>query len=160
MSPSETTDKKNSTEKDASSKVPETPPPIVASSEMISSDSGYRPESRGRFTMLITYFALAVGIAAMIVFGGRWLYHKVKHTNSVKPVAAGNNVPSANTSTNSAQSQTSTQSSSTSSSSTSIQDSNTGTTLPNSGPGDVVAIFVGTSILVGGLHYVVGLRRG
>lgn len=34
-----------------------------------------------------------------------------------------------------------------------------GKTLPNNGPGDVIALFAGSSLVAAGLHYIIRLRR-
>ncbi|MBX4190828.1 hypothetical protein KW794_01950, partial [Candidatus Saccharibacteria bacterium] len=44
-------------------------------------------------------------------------------------------------------------------SSSSSPSSNSGKSLPNNGPGNVIAIFAGSTLAAAGLHYIISLRR-
>lgn len=117
-----------------------------------------------RWLMLVFYFVLALAVAVLVVIGGRFIYHKVHKTNTVAPAG---NVPSNTTAPSTApqapnppanQNQTNTNQG-TSSSPSSGQTAQTPSQLPNNGPGDVVALFLGTALIVGGLHFIYQLRR-
>lgn len=108
-----------------------------------------------RWPVLIMYFGLALAVAVLVVFGGRWVYKQITGNESkptppsptgqgAPPTPAPTPAPAAPTPSVS-QNQT-------------AQPTPSGQ-LPNNGPGEVAAIFVGTAIIVGGLHYLIGLRR-
>ena len=125
---------------------------------------------------------LAIILIILIVLLARWIYHKA-HDNS-QPAPATSQKSPASSSNNSTQSGTqsannsgsgssssssngsSSNSSSSSSSSTSSGSSASGlhpssnpSQVSNTGPGNVAAIFVGTSLAVAGLHYLISVRR-
>lgn len=103
----------------------------------------YERLPRGRL-ILAAYALVALIIAILIVFGVRAIYRH-NHNPTVKTVPANTKqLPSApspsaenNKNKNSAESQS----------------------LPNSGPGQVVGLFVGVSLVSTGLHYVYELRN-
>lgn len=90
-----------------------------------------------------------VGIVVGLVFGARSIYHHTHHpsqpagNNTIKKVysqnnqTAGNNRPGGNSS----------------SAATSAGQ------VPNTGPGNVVALFVGASAAAAGLHYAISNRK-
>lgn len=135
---------------------PVAPPPIVT--------QVHRREGR-RWTILATYLIVALLVAAGVVFGGRWIYHKVHKSNNAQPApASGGKVPQAPTSTNKqsgASSSTNKPSTSSGQSSSSQPPTSTpqGGQITNTGPGDVIAIFVASSLAAAALHYIISLRR-
>lgn len=124
----------------------------------------------GLVTLLLT-----IGVVFALFFGGRWAYRKITHKNTSQPVA----VPKT-TSPSSSNSSSSSQSSSSSGSvsapatppspapsssqtpppapstpkpaQTATTPANTGT-IPNTGPGDVLSIFLVVSAAGAALHY-------
>lgn len=101
-----------------------------------------------RWPVILMYSVLAFLVALLVVFAGRWIYRKTTHqpAQTTKPETSDSNklpaAPPANSNSGTTQSTTP----------TTIQ-------LPNNGPGDVVAIFVGTALVVGGLHFLYNLRK-
>lgn len=134
-----------------------TPPPATPAMPPVSPPEFHEHQGR-RWPVILIYTSLAFLVAVAIVFAGRWIYRKTTHqaTKTTKPETSdsnklpatpptGNQQPSSGSVTNNpapgaGQSQTTSQ-------------------LPNNGPGDVVAIFVGTSILIGGAHFIYNLRK-
>lgn len=112
---------------------------------------------------LIIYSVLAIAVAILVVFGGRWVYHKVHNSNKPTPAPAGNNSPAA-PSDNQPTNQNTQNTPNNPNSNASSQPSSTSqpaqnTALPNTGPGDVVAIFAAVTIAAAGLHYIYVLRK-
>jgi cytoskeletal protein RodZ len=117
-------------------------------------------------TWLRTLVSILVGLIliVLIVLLARWIYHKAHHSSvAVNPPTTAQNSP-ATSSSNTASGRPPASSSSgtpataspnNSASSSAAANSN----LPNSGPGDVAAIFAGTALAATGLHYIVSLRR-
>lgn len=105
-----------------------------------------------RWPVILVYTLLAFLVAVAVVFAGRWVYRKATHqttkTTSTNqgsvPVAPTANTPANNPPSGASSNQTPT---------------STNGQLPNNGPGDVIAIFIGTALAVGGLHYLYGLRK-
>ncbi len=112
-----------------------------------------------RWPVILMYTALAFLVAVAVVFAGRWAYRKATHptAKTTKPETSANNKLPAVPPTGNQQPS----SGGTPSSPTAGADQNQAATnqLPNNGPGDVVAIFIGTAVAVGGLHYIYGLRK-
>lgn len=107
---------------------------------------------------LVGYILAAFLVAIAVVWFGRWLYQKTTHKiPQPTPAANTNKVPAQPTNNPPANSTSS--GSSTNVSPGSGSNTATNSQLPNSGPGDVVAIFIGASVVVGGLHYIYSLRR-
>ncbi|HVX58935.1 MAG TPA: hypothetical protein VG964_04380 [Candidatus Saccharimonadales bacterium] len=106
---------------------------------------------------------VAIIVIVVLVFGGRWLHHKLQHkTNSQGATTAGQterpnfNNQSGAKSNGSSSSNKSDKSGSKSSSGTAAGPglkSGNNQQLANTGPGDVVAIFLATSFAVAMLHY-------
>ena len=132
-------------------------PPITV--EDIASIEEHRER---RWLMLIVYFLMALAVAILVVFGGRWLYRTVAHKNkpatttqqTSNPPAGGTpQQPTASPSTPTTPTPTPQQGT------PAPRPTTQASQLPNNGPGDVLAIFVGTALAVGGLHYILTLRR-
>ncbi len=120
---------------------PQAPPPL-----------DFEEHRERRWLMLLVYFLVALAVAVLVVLGGRWAYRSLTHKNKPAPVQpAGDQTPQPPASTP-------TPSPATPQPST-PQGSDQAAQLPNNGPGDVIALFIGVSIIVAGLHYIVSLRR-
>ena len=133
-------------------------------------------------TLLIT-----IGLAALLFFGGRWIYRTVVDNDDDNQETAQTEQGEEATETpEGTPSEQGTQSSGTSSTSTSTPNTSTpqqstagantsqpsgsttqtttstpvtGDGLPDTGPGDVVAIFTATAITAGAAHYAISTRR-
>jgi hypothetical protein len=145
--------------------VPETEPgPIVDGLQT-------QRHREARWLHLFLYIITALIFAFFFVLAGRWVYHKAHRSSSVNVTPASNHVPTPPGSKAPSSSTSNTQNSQPSGSSTAGTTNNPtspsttpaqppkSTPLPNSGPGDTVAIFIGTSLLIGGTHFIVSLYR-
>jgi len=130
-----------------------TPPPVVPP---ISPAEFHEHQGR-RWPAILMYLILALLVAALVVFAGRWIYRSATHQSSKTNKPASSN-QSRTPSLPPATSQTpATGAGSTQSQTTGQPAANS--QLPNNGPGDVVAIFIGTALAVGGLHFLYNLRK-
>ncbi|GEM_PF-529427 len=139
---------------------PTPPPPVVPAVPPISPHEFHEHEGR-RWPVILIYTVLAFLVALLVVFAGRWIYRKSTHHTS-KPITTQGNVPPAPTTSNQKQGQGTNPTSGAGqnqTTQTTPQTAANNTQLPNNGPGDVVAIFIGTALAVGGLHYIYSLRR-
>ncbi len=150
-------------------------PEVVSTETPIATPSvpDYQLHTERQWPALIIYTVLALAVAVLVVFGGRWIYHKVHHSNKPTPAPASNNLPpqpftaanppSSQSSSGSSSSPSSSSSNSASNSSSTVPSNNSqpakNTSLPNTGPGDVVAIFVTASLAAAGAHYIYNLRK-
>lgn len=116
-------------------------------------------EHEGRhWPVIVMYTGLAFLVALLVVFAGRWVYRKTTHqpAKTTKPEAAeSSKLPVATPSG----SQQPSSGGTTSSPAPGASQSQKPSQLPNNGPGDVVAIFVGAALVAGGLHFLYTLRR-
>jgi len=114
----------------------------------------------------LIYGAAALLVILVLIFGGRFVHHywDSHHHKNLTPANTKllptnpngtsqskpnpNVKPNSNSSSNSSNSTPSTSGSSTASGQ-----------IPNTGPGDVAAIFVASAIAAAGLHYVIRLRK-
>lgn len=152
-------------------------------SELPESQVEYGEESAAkRWITLLIYIVCALAVAVLVVLAGRWVYHKVHNTSGPNPapvapqgtnqgLSAPNNAKksqSGSSSGNSTPNNSNNKNSGSNSNSSSntnnpggktTQPSPSPSNLPNNGPGDVVALFVGSSLIAGGLHYMVSQRR-
>lgn len=112
---------------------------------------------------LVGYILAAFLVAIAVVWFGRWLYQKTTHkTTQPAPTANTSKVPDQPTNNTTAGQTTSgspTFTSSTNTNNNSTSNTSTNSQLPNSGPGDVIAIFIGASVVFGGIHYLFSLRH-
>lgn|SRR3989338_1682345 len=137
--------------------ITKTPEPIVEPTPPVTVEDIASLEERRerRWLMLIVYFLMALAVAILVVFGGRWAYRAITHND--KPATtnqpAGNNVPQQPSPTPSTPATPTPQPTTTPSQTTQT------TQLPNNGPGDIAAIFIGTTVIVGGLHFIYNLRK-
>jgi len=107
------------------------------------------PKQRGQSVLrVIIIVVIAVVLFVAIVLLARWVYHKSHH--KAQPAVA----TSQKTPASSSKQPTSGAQPASGNSSTTQPDS-----TPNTGPGNVVAIFVGSSLVAAGLHYIISVRR-
>lgn len=131
---------------------PETPPPIITQVR--------RREGR-QWTMLLIYMLIALIVAAGVVLGGRWIYNSVRDNEPAKETATTTErtvEPPAATAPNqsgAAPQAPSNQPSPTPTPSTARQ----GDELADTGPGEVIALFIAATVAASGLHYIISLRR-
>lgn len=155
MSPANEPDDKKEPEV-AEPELVETPePPIEPPPVTVEDITSLEERRERRWLMLIVYFLMALAVAILVVFGGRWAYRAITHKN--KPATtnqpAGNNVPQEPTTTPTTPiTPTPTAQPGTTTPSQTAQ-------LPNNGPGNIAAIFIGTALAVSALHYLYSLRR-
>ena len=121
-------------------------------------------------TWLRTLVAILVGLVlvVLIVLLARWIYHKSHHavvgtSNTSQQSAAKSSAKTASNAQPATNGSGTSQPTSSSSGSAATRPS-TNSTSPNSqitntGPGDVAAIFIGTSLAAASLHYIVSIRR-
>lgn len=124
------------------------PTPLPASMAVppILPDEFHQHETR-RWPAILMYTTLAFLVAALVVFTGRWIYRKTTHQTPKTITSEGVKLP--------AVPPTSSQPSTSIAPTTSV----TGGQLPNNGPGNVIAIFVGTTLAATGLHFIYNLRK-
>jgi hypothetical protein len=151
-----------------------------AASELPESQVEFREESPAkRWLTLLVYLVLALAVATLVVLAGRWVYHKVHNTSgpnpvAVKPQGSQNTLSSPNASKTPAPAPSS---SSTGNSAPVRPGSGPNPTpppasgksapapapspgaLPNNGPGDIMTLFVVSSFVAGGLHYMINSRK-
>lgn len=157
-------------------------------SELPESQVEYGEESAAkRWITLLIYIVCALAVAVLVVLAGRWVYHKVHNTSGPNPApvapqgtnqglsapnssnksqSSSGNSSSGSSASNNSNSESSGSSSASGSSNANnnsagkaAQPSPSPSNLPNNGPGDVAALFVGSSLIAGGLHYMVSQRR-
>jgi hypothetical protein len=125
------------------------PPPAVPPIPSAMEHEFYEHKGR-RWPTILAFVLLAFLVTLLVVFTGRWIYNKTTHKTSKTTAPETSNTsalpatPTPSTSTGGVTAQSTT--------STSSQ-------LPNNGPGDVAAIFVGTALAMGGLHFLYNLRK-
>jgi hypothetical protein len=160
-------------------------------SELPDSQIEYRDNDGGRrLVTLIIYIVLALVVATLVVFAGRWVYHKVSNNSGPAPTTVspqsinqGNKTttpspasktpsmastpppssyttpppsPTPNKSTSPSPSSSSTKKTA---GTTAPSTTPTPTSLPNNGPGEIIAIFIGTSFMAALLHFTTALFR-
>ena len=113
----------------------------------------YHERAPRRWPLLLGYIIAALIVAAIVVFGARAIYHHY-HKPAVKAVPVSVKVVRPGSTTKG-----STGSSSKSSPSSSNNSQTTGSNLPNSGPGQVAAIFISSSAAAAGAHYLISRQR-
>jgi cytoskeletal protein RodZ len=117
---------------------------------------------------LIQLFVMILGaivLVILLVLFARWIYHKVHHNSEPTSVTTSQQAKE-NESSNSQQganSQSSNSSNSSGSNNSGSSSSNSSgssnNSLPNNGPGNVIAIFAGSTLAAAGLHYIISVRR-
>ena len=102
-------------------------------------------------------------LIVLIVLLARWIYHKAHHASETTPTPSTTlKVPSASSNKNTGGSRPGSgtpQTASPNNSSSASTPSATNQQITNTGPGDVAAIFVGTTLAAAGLHYILSVRR-
>lgn len=105
----------------------------------------------------------ALIIILIIVFGGRWLHHELSHNNGPKPTPANTKqLPAVPNGTTNSKAKTNSNNSSADNSaganSTPTPTTSGNSNLPNTGPGNDLAIFLVIAFAAASLHYIAGLR--
>jgi cytoskeletal protein RodZ len=154
-----------------------------SSSELPESQIEYRDESSGRrIVSLIVYIVLALVVATMVVLAGRWVYHRFSNNSGPAPTTIapegtkqGVTTPTPNPTspspstktpaTGTAPTPTSPSPTYGGNGKTTPAPSNnptstpTPTALPNNGPGDAIALFLGVSFVSAFAHFTYKLRK-
>ena len=120
-----------------------------------------RTEHGHAWLRLVATILAAIILIAVIVFLARWIYHS-SHKKAVGTTSTTLKVPAASSSSNTSQTPAAPTSSSNppqTSSGTPTTPGVTNTQITNTGPGNVAAIFVGSSLAAAGLHYIISIRR-
>jgi cytoskeletal protein RodZ len=129
---------------------------IPAAGSQVEVKSSGRP---GWLILLAALVAVLI-ISTGLVFAGRWVYRSVHHKSAQPPVSqpVSTNKTAYPKRPSGSGTQNTPQPSPTTQPSPSASNNQTGS-LPQNGPGNVVALFVGTALTAAGLHYLVNLRR-
>jgi cytoskeletal protein RodZ len=157
-----------------------------SNSELPESQIEYRDTGGARrWVALLIYLVLALVVATLVVFAGRWVYHRVSNNSGPTPTTIAPQKTSQPTKTspspsnksatpNSANSGTPSPTPPSGSSSGNPGSSSSGTnktpsntakpapqpsSLPNNGPGQAIALFVATTFVAATLHFMAALRR-
>lgn len=118
---------------------PASPPPLITE---------YHEHDGRRWPTILVYLVIALIAAALIALAARTIYRATHHANPVKnPPTNVPSPPGANPAKHNHKNAGSKRS-----------NSNTGA-VPNTGPGNTIALFIGVSLVVAGLHYVYQLRK-
>jgi cytoskeletal protein RodZ len=139
-----------------------------ASSELPESQIEYNNTNGAkRWVVLLIYIILALVVATLVVFAGRWVYHKVSNNSGPAPTTIAPEGTNQGTTSSPSPAEKAPSTSVTapptttpSPSSSSTKPNPTPSTLPNNGPGEqAVAMFLAISIVSYGLHYAIHARR-
>lgn len=130
-----------------------TPPPALPP---IPQYEFHESEER-RWPAVLMYIVLAFLVAAAIVFAGRWVYDKLTD-NKAQPAAPATTEQTQGQGTTPAPPAAPAPSSPAAGANQNRPVASNGQ-LPNNGPGDVIAIFVGTAAVIGGLHFIYARRQ-
>jgi hypothetical protein len=114
---------------------------------------------------LIQTIVMIIGgiiLVILLVLFARWVYHKAHHSDTA-PTVGTSQLPQ-QSSTGQSQSALNQQLNNQSSSGSGNSQPSTGTNqngkaITNTGPGNVAAIFAGSTLAAAGLHYIISLRR-
>jgi cytoskeletal protein RodZ len=155
-------------------------------SELPDSQIEYRDNEGGgrRLVTLLIYIVLALVVATLVVFAGRWVYHKFSNNSApapttVSPKSTNQGIktptpvpsptskapgtatapPATPPSSSSSSGAKKSSGSSTAPTTTTPTPAPTPTSLPNNGPGEIIALFIGSSFAAGFLHFTVKLRK-
>lgn len=133
----------------------------IASPEPVYSENNPQsPQSEEGQSLLQTIIMIAAGIILVIllVLFARWLYHKVHHTAKITNTGS-QSQPAPSYPAPSSQPGANSQQPSTNNPSASGTTNTQANGLPNSGPGNVAAIFAASTLAAAGIHYIASLRR-
>ena len=108
---------------------------------------------------LLGYFLAAIVVAVLVVLGARAIYHAVKNEKKTPTTTVNPTSPPQIPSGNQPGSPSPSPPNPNKPKNTAPSPSPSPSSLPNNGPGDVIALFVGTSLAAAGLHYIVTVRR-
>lgn len=112
---------------------------------------------------IVALILLAAVIIFLLVLLARWIYHEVHGGTQTKTGTSQEQKKGQSGNSSSGASDQGSPAALPGGTSGGANNSNTGSnnqaSLPNNGPGDVAAIFVGASLAAAGLHYIVSLRR-
>ena len=134
-----------------------TPPPALPQVPQYEYHDEYHEHEGRRWPVVLMYVVLAFLVAATIVFTGRWVYQKVSNNNA-KPASPTTTPQTQGQGAASSPPADPLPSSPAASANQNVPVAINGQ-LPNNGPGDVLAIFVGTAVLIGGVHFIYNLRK-
>jgi hypothetical protein len=129
----------------------------------------YSNRSGRRWPVLVMYIVAALLVATAVVFAGRWIYDTTSNNSDNTSVSTKQGIKSTNPSPQ-APAQTAAPNSSSGKAGTTPPPSSSASgnnrpasppagNLPNNGPGEVVALFIGTSLVAAVLHYAFTLKR-
>ena len=139
---------------------PEAPPPIITTQ--------MRTREGRQWLMLFIYLLIALVVAGAVVFGGRWAYDKVSDNQPAQETASNEGAASSQRSTSSGEQAapqppgaSNGQSSGSEESSNEEQSGTNGQNdeLADTGPGEVVGIFLTVVGAAGVIHFTYRLRR-
>jgi cytoskeletal protein RodZ len=150
-----------------------------SSSELPESQIEYRDESSARrWVSLIVYLVLALVVATLVVLAGRWVYHRFSNDSGPAPttiapqgtkqgVSTPTPTPSPTTKTPTTYTNPTPPSPTSGGAkkatptptSPNTTPSPTPTALPNNGPGEAVALFLGVSFVSAFAHFIYKLRK-
>jgi uncharacterized membrane protein YraQ (UPF0718 family) len=134
-------------------------------SELPSESQVEYPNRTGRrWPVLVAYVIAALLVATAVVFIGRWVYHQVSNSDDSKNVSTRQGIKSTNPSQqapaqSAAPKNPSGNGTATPPSKSGSPASPSPGNLPNNGPGEVIALFIGSSAIAATLHYAVTTRR-
>jgi hypothetical protein len=111
------------------------------------------PTAERNWPMLLALAIAAIALLTLLFFAGRWVYHEVHHTSKVKPTPVITKKPSELAPASGKSSTSGTPPT------PGTQSSDGSGQLPNTGPANVIAIFLASSFAAASLHYVVALRK-
>ncbi|MEX1995292.1 MAG: hypothetical protein WD887_00745 [Candidatus Saccharimonadales bacterium] len=158
---------------EAAEPAPFMPPPIETTTEIhneVNTDAPIEVDEPAASRWLRAAISLIVLILILIglFLGGRWLYNTIfNDSNTPAPQVSGPGTAPATGQTQAEKDREKNQTSGSpargdrdgQSPTVASRTPATGGELPNSGPGSVLAIFVGASLAATALHYIVSLRR-
>jgi len=152
------------------SEQPVEPEPRYISSP--ASSQATKTEHGQAWLRVIAGILIALILIVSIVFFARWVYQKTHNNSQTKgpetsqttgDISSRNKTSESQLqgsgSTNPAGAADSSGSSTTSSGTVTPNDGNANSQISNTGPGNVAAVFVGTALISGGLHYIITIRR-
>lgn len=109
--------------------------------------------NRRNWLMLAALALACLALLVLLFLGGRWVYRELHHSSKLKPTPVVSSNPTGRAPINGKSS-----SASSSNSSNTTAQATTGQ-IPNTGPGNVVALFVASSFAAASLHYILTLRK-